>query len=125
MFAADQAFTNLFPAISESTIDSTIGSGVPISASTDPEADPHVLYSLTIYEFGEEVLRDRIARSLERVNCKIVSQEIIECPLPSHAEHYKAIFTLDVVNSDRTKLQQWYDSYSQMVDADLDPVRAA
>ena len=123
MFAAGQAFTNPFSAISESTIGSTLSSGAPTSAET--EADPHVLYRLTIYQFGKVVHPDQIAGLLERVSCKIVSQDIIECPLPSYAEHYKSIFTLDLVNNDRTKLEQWYDSYSRVVDADLDPVRAA
>jgi hypothetical protein len=123
MFAADQTFTNPFPTISESTIGSTLSSGVPTSA--EPEADPHVLCRLTIYDFEEEAILDRIARLRERVNCKIVSQEIIECPFPSYAEHYKASFTVDLTNSDQTTLQQWFDSYSQIVDADLDPVPAA
>ena len=123
MFAAGQTFTNPFPTISESTIGSTLSSGVRTSA--EPEADAHVLYRLTIYQFEEAALPDWIARLLERVGCKIVSQDIIECPLPSYAEHYKLIFTLDLINSDRTELQQWYDSYSQIVDADLDLVRAA
>lgn len=82
------------------------------------------LYDLIIYEFDENALPSRIARFLGEMDCRVIRKDVTTMHLFSGVDSFKAVLTLDLSHCDLARVRQWYDSYSQMVDADLIPHHA-
>src|SRR4051812_14038719 len=89
----------------------------PLPAEAPPAAQ---IYDLTIYEPVKAALAERVEQFLNRIDCRVLHQDISTVHLFRGAEQYKAVLTFDASRCDQAELQLWYDAYKKAGDADLE-----